>query len=134
MVLTTVEIEGEDEQETEEQKRLRYVFPSLDEVSDPEYWQSLKHHNCETEDEYEEIEVEEDERQGPQRDVGPGDLEAEGEGAVDIQEMVRRDYETMDEINASFPRMEEFANQQEADGDLAGAQRTRDMIESLMPL
>lgn len=41
----------DDESEGEASRHARYMASSLEEVSDPEHWQSLHHHSYETEDE-----------------------------------------------------------------------------------
>lgn len=72
--------------ETEEEKRRRYLFTSLSEASDVEFWQEVNHHDYDTDEEYEEIEVE-PEHEVPNRDDGPGAVEPEGEDSVDILEL-----------------------------------------------
>lgn len=51
-----------------------------------------------------------------------------------MAEQLQREYAQQAEVDATFRRMEEFAREQEANGDLAGAQRTRDLIDSMVPM
>lgn len=118
--------------ETEEEKRRRYLFTSLSEVSDVEFWQEVNHHDYDTDEEYEEIEVEEPEYEAPNRDDGPGAVEPEGEDSVDILELQQRGETMIDDINAIVRRMQARADEQEPNGDLVGALRTRDVIDGLL--
>ena len=124
------EDEEEYQAEGEEDKRRRYLFSSIDEVSDVEYWQSLWHHE---EDEGDDSGQEEREDGGAGRGV-PAAMEPESEEAIAMAEQLQREYAQQAEVDATFRRMEEFAREQEANGDLAGAQRTRDLIDSMVPM
>ena len=122
--------EDEVKEETDEEKRRRYLCSSISEVSDVEYWLGLD----ETEEEYEEIVVEgeEPDQEAPNRNDGPGAAEPEGEDSVDILELQRRGEDMIEDINAIVRRIQARANEQEANGDLAGALRTRDAIDGLL--
>ena len=122
--------EDEVKEETDEEKRRRYLCSSISEVSDVEYWLGLD----ETEEEYEEIVVEgeEPDQEAPNRNDGPGAAEPEGEDSVDILELQRRGEDMIEDINAIVRRMQARAEEQEANGDLAGALRTRDAIDGLL--
>ena len=124
------EDEEEDQAEGDEDKRRRYLFSSIDEVSDVEFWQSLWHHE---EDEGDDSGQEEQQDGVAVRRV-PEVMEPESEEAIEMSEQHQRVCAQRAEVDATFSRMEEFAREQEANGDLAGAQRTRDLIDSMVPM
>eukprot|EP00434_Breviolum_minutum_P042927 symbB.v1.2.038232.t2/scaffold5857.1/size42504/3 len=121
-----------DQHESEEDKRRRYLFSTIDEVSDVEYWQSLWHHEEEEGDDSEQGEEEIGAMDGgAQREV-PTNPEPESEETIARSEQLQREYDQQAEVDAIFRRMEDRARQQEDDGDFAGAERTREIIDSMV--
>ena len=112
----------------------RYLFSSIDEVSDVEFWQSLWHHEEDEGDDSGQEEQDVGTMDGGAGRGAPAAMEPESEEAIAMAEQLQREYAQQAEVDAVFRRMEESARQQEADGDLAGAERTRELIDSMVPL
>ena len=125
------EDEEEDQAEGEEDKRRRYLFHRLMKSA---MWNFGNHYGIMKKTKGDDSGQEEQQDGVAVRGV-PEVMEPESEEAIEMSEQHQRVCEQRAEVDATFSRMEkEFAREQEANGDLAGAQRTRDLIDSMVPM